>query len=501
MGNATKRKRSSIKLKIITAEKLTFLMAVVFCVLISIVFVFMFISFYSSSRHSAEQYAIEVTRNDATFISHSLEKVSIFADTSRAMLEPMRSSDNPINAEQYFAMQKIILSYYPDIKGVRMIFDDKGGKESLYVYRNGATMTSKVDPAYLLSANYSKYSKVDTTRIFTASVNDLKPENVYVLPSYNRNGQVAGLILVELPPDYFVNLNNKVIPLGCETFIVDQSYNLIASPYPDRLPESAEIDISPGSSWGRIIGETIENGSLEYGYVYNNLIDESCILVACPINVSGGSYASFCTIIPESYIFKSLDTTRTVIVVSVFAILVLVAFFLLYGLSIRKKLYIDPLTGIYNRLYIDKKLPTVLDVCFQKNRPASLIIADIDHFKRVNDHYGHQTGDLVLKHFCQQLQYTLRRRDWIARFGGEEFIICLPFTNLENAIAVAERIRRAVESSVCFDPISGETVKITSSFGVAVTEYNQRVSMLDIIKKADENVYKAKNAGRNKVAY
>ncbi len=160
----------------------------------------------------------------------------------------------------------------------------------------------------------------------------------------------------------------------------------------------------------------------------------------------------------------------------------------------------DPLTKVFNRGYLNENLPKALKRAERYQLPLSVLIADIDHFKKVNDQYGHQAGDRVLKTFVDGISGTLRRDlDWIARYGGEEFIIVLPETDLAGAQAAAEKFRSAVAA--------GETetkqgmVRITASFGIAsVAETSDiaRVSVDTLINTADRCLYQAKQAGRNR---
>lgn len=160
----------------------------------------------------------------------------------------------------------------------------------------------------------------------------------------------------------------------------------------------------------------------------------------------------------------------------------------------------DPLTGIYNRRYVNEKLPIDIVNTALMEKEISLIMADIDFFKRVNDTYGHLAGDQVLKSFAGILSGCMRREsDWVARFGGEEFIICLPGAGLEKAKETAERIRAAVEADkIVWD---GNKIKITASFGICSIKPLQGSSADSIIEKADKKLYEAKANGRNRVEY
>lgn len=156
----------------------------------------------------------------------------------------------------------------------------------------------------------------------------------------------------------------------------------------------------------------------------------------------------------------------------------------------------DALTELYNRRYIDEQLPAEILQAQQQDLPFSVIMADVDYFKQVNDQYGHTVGDEVLRCFAAQLQKNIRKNngDWVARYGGEEFLIVL--TNcLENqAYKVSEKLRKIIEHTV-FQTTAGD-LHITSSFGV-YTSYGQESELSELIDKVDKHLYLSKQAGRN----
>jgi two-component system, cell cycle response regulator len=163
----------------------------------------------------------------------------------------------------------------------------------------------------------------------------------------------------------------------------------------------------------------------------------------------------------------------------------------------------DPLTGCFNRAYLNERLPQELCRANRYARPLSILIADIDHFKLVNDTYGHQIGDRVLKRFSKIIFDQVRDKvDWVVRYGGEEFLVILPETDCAGAQSVAERMRRAVEEHA-FAGCDGQTLRITTSFGGACTCHaqtdQQNVSPDLVINQADEMLYLSKNQGRNRV--
>jgi len=161
---------------------------------------------------------------------------------------------------------------------------------------------------------------------------------------------------------------------------------------------------------------------------------------------------------------------------------------------------LDGLTEINNHRYFQNFLDSEINRCIRNERGLGLLLADIDHFKKFNDTYGHQTGDFILKEFSRITKEVIREYDLIARYGGEEFAFVLPETSEEDAIKVAEKIRQTVEDH-SFDD-GDMTYHVTISVGVAsaipaeVENFNKN----DFINNADEALYEAKHGGRNRVA-
>ncbi len=160
----------------------------------------------------------------------------------------------------------------------------------------------------------------------------------------------------------------------------------------------------------------------------------------------------------------------------------------------------DPLTGIFNRRYLNKHLPLEISRAKRYNRPLSLILCDIDHFKKVNDSYGHLVGDQVIKTFVSCIKKSIRDVDWMVRYGGEEFIIVVPETDFNGSYVLAERLRNTISQRVI--KVKKQEVRITSSFGVTGFVSNatdHKITFEAMIDQADKCLYKAKMKGRNAV--
>ena len=159
----------------------------------------------------------------------------------------------------------------------------------------------------------------------------------------------------------------------------------------------------------------------------------------------------------------------------------------------------DHLTGVLNRRAFMKRMDQELQRAHRGNAPFSLILTDIDYFKKVNDTYGHQVGDLVLQQFAGRLKKLLRPYDLVARYGGEEFVLCFPGADHANSGIIAERICKAVEEMSVNLPDTNQSIKITASFGTATFVPELKEDVDSMIKKADDALYRAKDEGRNRV--
>lgn len=157
----------------------------------------------------------------------------------------------------------------------------------------------------------------------------------------------------------------------------------------------------------------------------------------------------------------------------------------------------DPLTGLGNRAALEEHLQREIRVAQRHARPLSLLVLDVDHFKRVNDRFGHQAGDEVLRHVSSLLRQALRDTDLACRYGGEEFVVILTNTDGAGARVAAERIRAAIAEHPCGMGPTGAALEVTVSVGVTALRAEDDAS--SVFERADRAMYAAKAAGRNRV--
>ena len=169
-----------------------------------------------------------------------------------------------------------------------------------------------------------------------------------------------------------------------------------------------------------------------------------------------------------------------------------------YHEEIYRMTIVDGLTQIHNKRYFQEALDRELLRARRHARELSVVMFDIDFFKRINDQYGHLAGDYVLRELAKVVQSRIRRDEVFSRYGGEEFVIILPETSLEGAAALAENLRTRVEAHGFV--FQTERIKVTISIGCALLEESDKTAA-DLVDRADKKLYEAKHGGRNRVCY
>jgi diguanylate cyclase (GGDEF)-like protein len=152
----------------------------------------------------------------------------------------------------------------------------------------------------------------------------------------------------------------------------------------------------------------------------------------------------------------------------------------------------DPLTGLYNRRYLNREAPGLLQQALASQKPLSQILLDLDHFKRINDTHGHVTGDQVLRIAASRMRAAVRPQDKVCRYGGEEFLVLLPDTGIELATVIAQRISHQLSQGM--DCLQSE--RLTASIGISQLRMTEN-SLDATLERADQALYAAKDAGRN----
>lgn len=166
--------------------------------------------------------------------------------------------------------------------------------------------------------------------------------------------------------------------------------------------------------------------------------------------------------------------------------------------SIQQEAMTDPLTGVRNRKTFDESIQSTVERANETGEPLTMILADIDHFKRFNDRWGHQTGDQVLRLVAEMMKANVKGKDILARYGGEEFAVILPATQLEHGVSLADRIREAIGKRILKKRRTNESMgAVTMSMGVA--EFKDTDTVETLIARTDQCLYAAKHLGRDRV--
>lgn len=219
-------------------------------------------------------------------------------------------------------------------------------------------------------------------------------------------------------------------------------------------------------------------------------------------------------LLPDSPLFANLEEgsrspiwliIQVIIGLPTVIMVLLAVHSLLQGLRSRERKILelsrrDGLTGIWNRRYLNELMAHGFAVAHRSQTPLAVLMVDLDHFKRINDTHGHQAGDLVLQTAAHTLQSSLRDIDHVGRYGGEEFMVLLPFCDADTAMIIAERCRRAIASlKVDWE---GTAIPVTASIGVSAMPAQMPVPDVTLLSSAaDRALYEAKSAGRNRIVF
>lgn len=167
-------------------------------------------------------------------------------------------------------------------------------------------------------------------------------------------------------------------------------------------------------------------------------------------------------------------------------------------MTLHKEANTDALTQLFNRRYLDKQLVEEFNMAIVNDRDLCIALVDLDHFGEVNKVHGWPTGDRTLCTVAETITRSIRAADWVGRYGGEEICIVMPDTNLEQAMTVCERVRRATDLSQC-STTSGQPLRITVSIGIVELDRASDQSVTQLIERVSRMTLKAKSSGRNQV--
>jgi two-component system cell cycle response regulator len=157
----------------------------------------------------------------------------------------------------------------------------------------------------------------------------------------------------------------------------------------------------------------------------------------------------------------------------------------------------DALTGLYNRRYMESHAGTLVEQASTRGKPLTVLVLDIDYFKSINDSFGHDAGDDVLREFAIRIKKSIRGIDLACRYGGEEFVVIMPETDMAVATMVAERLRRRIASEPFPIQQGARNIEVTISIGIAALARDENAAA--VLKRADQALYRAKRDGRNRV--
>jgi diguanylate cyclase (GGDEF)-like protein len=217
-----------------------------------------------------------------------------------------------------------------------------------------------------------------------------------------------------------------------------------------------------------------------------------------PIELDGKPYGLAVVLVDAS------DVIRTVRQITLTLFVFILLFTMMAGYSayrfassFERSALLDGLMGIFNHKHFKQRLEVEVEKSRRHGQQTSLVLIDIDHFKKVNDTYGHQVGDFVLKQMALVVTAQARKTDIVARYGGEEIVVVLPFTGLSGAQQFAERLRLKVQETLFEDREEEVELRVTCSIGVA--RWESGMTMTDLIRHADTALYQSKHGGRNRV--
>lgn len=277
---------------------------------------------------------------------------------------------------------------------------------------------------------------------------------------------------------------------------------------PDEFETAALKQFEQGSKEVHL--DVVVDNKTFFRYMAPLYIEEACMKCHVTMGYKVGDVRGGISVTFEISEIQKLQKTNTWILtaVALLSILIMMQIIFFFTQRLKKKniavreqiekmAVTDELTGLFNRRYILSRFNEDFDRCRRTGAPLGCIMADIDNFKHINDRHGHLFGDKVLREVAATITNSLRSYDFAGRFGGEEFLIVLPDTDIDETLQCAERMRLLIKEQASANTEIGATTKITISLGAAAL-HAQDLSVEDLVKRADSGLYKAKESGRDK---
>ncbi|GLX81394.1 sensor domain-containing diguanylate cyclase [Thalassotalea eurytherma] len=344
---------------------------------------------------------------------------------------------------------------------------------------------------------YQRIKRLDSNYI--ADIGDSEnPTLFYDVKMFNDQQNFIGFTGVGVDLDLFASkLSDFKNRFGFEVYFIDKAghitlstNSLMKTESHHRRDELVHIETFP---WYQSYQNSMSSNVNEFTY---NADKE--IFTVTHLDIEELSWKVF-VVAPSA----TSQKTFWLILLSRFGIFLLVAMIFYFAFFSVLELFkkdivadanIDNLTGLPNRTYVEWKFEKLLD----EYNELTVVVGDIDHFKSINDNHGHLIGDNILKRIAKLLSADLRDKDIVARWGGEEFLMLLPDTSLEQSEEICERLRRNISASRFYGKSKTDPIKVTMSFGISL-EHCQKLTFSDFIENADQALYLAKSNGRDRV--
>ncbi len=372
------------------------------------------------------------------------------------------------------------------------------------ILRNIKEVISKVEKRINKKVTKPKIKRKYSPLNILSKVNDMLDRKLYELVIMNKIGNLVSRISnFEILCKEFVSFFRQIFDFSILSVVIDSEEGAVAITFIEK-----KISEEKYEDFKREIMRFVFTGSNEENKITKEFVfgDENIIKKSVKPSYGeilnykvkdDGKVVGVIAMATEEEKFFSRDEKERFEQIAAYSFLVIHSAFLYK--KVRELSIYDGLTEIYNRRYIMELLVKEFRVALRYKRPFSIIMIDIDHFKKVNDTFGHQMGDTVLKEVSYVIKSALRDVDDVGRYGGEEFLVILPNTDLEGARNLSERLRESVENHKI--PGAPDELKVTISLGYASYPESNANTYSELIKIADCGLYRAKEKGRNRVEY